>query len=44
MSLPAARFFKSAAEFRRWLERHHKSQRELWVGFRKKGVVQLQVK
>ena len=38
MSLPAARFFTSAAQFRRWLERHHKSERELWVGFRKKGV------
>jgi uncharacterized protein YdeI (YjbR/CyaY-like superfamily) len=38
MSTPAARFFKSVTEFRRWLERHHKSERELWVGFRKKGV------
>jgi uncharacterized protein YdeI (YjbR/CyaY-like superfamily) len=38
MSTFTARFFKSAAEFRRWMERHHESERELWVGFRKKGV------
>ena len=38
MRTPTARFFKSVTEFRRWLERHHKSERELWVGFRKKGV------
>jgi uncharacterized protein YdeI (YjbR/CyaY-like superfamily) len=30
------RFFKSPADFRRWLERHHASQVELWVGFHKK--------
>jgi uncharacterized protein YdeI (YjbR/CyaY-like superfamily) len=38
MSAPAARFFRSVAEFRRWMERHHDSERELWIGFRKKGV------
>jgi uncharacterized protein YdeI (YjbR/CyaY-like superfamily) len=27
------RHFKSAAEFRRWLETHHAIDRELWVGF-----------
>jgi uncharacterized protein YdeI (YjbR/CyaY-like superfamily) len=31
------RFFATPAEFRRWLEKHHASARELWVGFHKKG-------
>jgi uncharacterized protein YdeI (YjbR/CyaY-like superfamily) len=30
-------FFKSPAEFREWLERHHATARELWVGFYKKS-------
>jgi uncharacterized protein YdeI (YjbR/CyaY-like superfamily) len=30
------RFFKSRAEFRRWLERNHSKAAELWVGFHKK--------
>ena len=30
-------FFKSAAHFRRWLERHHGTATELWVGFYKKA-------
>jgi uncharacterized protein YdeI (YjbR/CyaY-like superfamily) len=30
-------FFATAAEFRRWLERHHASETELLVGFYKKG-------
>jgi len=30
-------FFATPAEFRRWLEEHHASARELWVGFHKKG-------
>ena len=30
------RFFKSQAEFRRWLERHHAREAELWVGFYRK--------
>jgi uncharacterized protein YdeI (YjbR/CyaY-like superfamily) len=30
-------FFPTAAEFRAWLEIHHGSRRELWVGFYKKG-------
>jgi uncharacterized protein YdeI (YjbR/CyaY-like superfamily) len=29
-------FFKSPAEFRGWLERHHDEAQELWVGFYKK--------
>jgi len=27
------RFFRSPAEFRSWLEKHHATVRELWVGF-----------
>jgi uncharacterized protein YdeI (YjbR/CyaY-like superfamily) len=30
-------FFDSPAEFRAWLEEHHASERELWVGFYKKA-------
>jgi uncharacterized protein YdeI (YjbR/CyaY-like superfamily) len=30
------RFFKSEADFRQWLERHHAKDAELWVGFYKK--------
>ena len=30
------KFFESASAFRRWLERHHARERELWVGFFKK--------
>jgi hypothetical protein len=26
-------FFKTQAEFRRWLGNHHAAARELWVGF-----------
>ncbi|HET6584160.1 MAG TPA: YdeI/OmpD-associated family protein [Nannocystaceae bacterium] len=33
--MASPRFFRSAAEFRRWLSRHHASATELWVGFRK---------
>jgi uncharacterized protein YdeI (YjbR/CyaY-like superfamily) len=31
-------FFSTPAEFRRWLEEHHVSVPELWVGFYKKGT------
>ena len=31
------KFFKSAAEFRAWLARNHRSASELWVGFYKKA-------
>ena len=34
---PAARFFRTPAEFRRWLEKNHERETELWVGFHKKG-------
>ena len=29
-------FFKAASEFRRWLQKHHDRQDELWVGFYRK--------
>jgi uncharacterized protein YdeI (YjbR/CyaY-like superfamily) len=31
------RFFTTPAEFRKWLEKHHASETELWVGFHKKA-------
>ena len=31
------RFFTDPSTFRAWLEAHHDSETELWVGFRKKG-------
>jgi len=31
------RHFKSVAEFRRWLETHHATDRELWIGFYRKA-------
>jgi len=30
-------FFKSSSDFRKWLETHHATARELWVGFYKKS-------
>jgi uncharacterized protein YdeI (YjbR/CyaY-like superfamily) len=30
-------FFKTASEFRRWLEKHHASATELWMGFYRKA-------
>ena len=30
------KFFRSPADFRKWLEKHHATERELWVGFYKK--------
>ena len=30
------KFFKTPDDFRRWLEQHHASERELWVGYYKK--------
>jgi uncharacterized protein YdeI (YjbR/CyaY-like superfamily) len=30
-------YFATAAEFRAWLEKHHNTERELWVGYYKKG-------
>lgn len=37
-ALPPITYFKSAAEFRRWLEKNHARKTELWVGFYKKGA------
>jgi uncharacterized protein YdeI (YjbR/CyaY-like superfamily) len=34
---PRPTFFRSPAEFRRWLKRNHARAPELWVGFHKKG-------
>jgi uncharacterized protein YdeI (YjbR/CyaY-like superfamily) len=31
-----ARFFKTPADFRKWLEKNHASAKELWVGYYKK--------
>jgi uncharacterized protein YdeI (YjbR/CyaY-like superfamily) len=31
-------FFATSSEFRAWLEKHHDSASELWVGFYKKGT------
>jgi uncharacterized protein YdeI (YjbR/CyaY-like superfamily) len=31
------KFFATAADFRRWLVKHHDSETELWVGFYKKA-------
>ena len=36
-SEPKRRFFRSQQEFRSWLERHHASQTELWIGYYKKA-------
>jgi len=33
-----ALFFRDAAEFRAWLEEHHETATELWMGLRKKHV------
>jgi len=35
-SLMEIRFFKTPADFRAWLEKHHATAQELWVGFYKK--------
>ena len=29
------RFFRTPADFRKWLEKHHRTDRELWVGYHK---------
>jgi uncharacterized protein YdeI (YjbR/CyaY-like superfamily) len=33
-----ARFFRDAAELRDWFEKNHGRERELWVGYFKKGI------
>ncbi len=32
------RYFRDPGDFRRWLETHHESATELWVGYYKKGT------
>jgi len=32
------KFFATPEEFRRWLEKHHDSETELWVGFHRKAT------
>lgn len=32
------RYFKSAKDFRSWMEKNHEKQAELWVGYYKKGT------
>ncbi|HEX6179443.1 MAG TPA: YdeI/OmpD-associated family protein, partial [Thermoanaerobaculia bacterium] len=31
-------FFKTAADFRKWLEKNHKTAQELWIGYYKKAT------
>jgi uncharacterized protein YdeI (YjbR/CyaY-like superfamily) len=35
--LVKTKFFKTPSAFRKWLEAHHATSKELWVGFYKKG-------
>ena len=30
-------FFATQGDFRKWLQKHHRTERELWVGYYKKG-------
>lgn len=36
--MASPRFFATPAKFRAWLEKHHATETELWVGFYKKGT------
>jgi hypothetical protein len=38
MNTISTRFAASAALFTRWLECHHRTRREPWIGFGKEGV------
>lgn len=33
-----ATFFSSPAEFRAWLQQHHETESEVWVGYYKKAT------
>jgi|GEM_PF-5718829 len=33
-----ASFFATSQEFRKWLEKNHRTKQELWVGFCKKNI------
>ncbi len=37
-TVPSVKYFRDAAAFRRWLEKNHARETELWVGFYKKGA------
>ena len=37
LSLMTPTYFPTPADFRRWLEKHHATESELWVGFHKKA-------
>ena len=37
------KYFKSAHDFRRWLEKNHPTMQELWVGYYKKSSQQLSI-
>ena len=37
-AVPSVKYFRNAAAFRRWLEKNHARETELWVGFYKKGA------
>ena len=41
--MSAPRFFPTPAHWRRWLERHHDRQDELWVGYYKRGTGQASI-
>ena len=36
MTAPRPRFFRNANQFRKWLEKHHRSRSEQWIGYYKK--------
>ncbi len=36
--VPKPRFFRSPAEFARWLEKNHAKAKELWVGYHRKST------
>jgi len=38
MANPTPAFFKTASAFRTWLQKHHRTKTELWVGYRKKST------
>jgi len=36
--VPTPTFFKTPAAFRAWLQKHHRTKTEIWVGYRKKST------
>jgi uncharacterized protein YdeI (YjbR/CyaY-like superfamily) len=37
MNITEAKFFANPGKFREWLSKHHRHEKELWVGYYKKG-------